>query len=64
MSQEPERWLDRLVAACFSLLFGALALYGAVWLIEAMWWVLLIILGVGLLLGGVIAVLRARLRGW
>ena len=64
MTQEPAQWLDRLVGACFSLLLGALALYGAVWLIEGLWMVLLIIVCVGLLLGGAVAVLRARWRGW
>lgn len=42
MSQEPERWLDRLVGACFGVFFGALALYGAVWLLRAVWvWVVI-----------------------
>mgnify|MGYP000958400282 CR=1 FL=1 len=30
MSDQPERFIDKLVGACFAILFGALALYGAV----------------------------------
>jgi hypothetical protein len=37
VSREPERLLDRLVGACVTVLIGALALYGAVWLLRAIW---------------------------
>lgn len=58
MSQEPARWLDRLVGACFTFFLGALALYGAVWLLEAVWVPLLVVVGLGLVTVATIIVLR------
>jgi hypothetical protein len=64
VSQEPSRWLDRLVSACFSVLLGALALYGAVWLLRAVW-VVLVIGGVVVTITGLMFLaLRGRSRGW
>ena len=45
MSKEPERLLDRLMSACFNVLLGALALYGAVWLLAQVWTELVVIGG-------------------
>lgn len=55
MSQEPQRWLDRLVGACISVLIGALALYGAIWLLRAIWPELVI---VGMSLAGIVGLTR------
>lgn len=56
-SNEPARLLDRLVSACFSVLTGALALYGAAWLLCQVWRVLV---GVGV----VVAVVTATVTVW
>lgn len=37
MSDQPERFIDRAVGACFAVLFAALALYGAVYLVNRVW---------------------------
>ena len=60
----PSGWLDRLVGACLTLLIGAIAIFVAVRLIEAVWQGLLAVLGVLLLLGIGVAVAQARFRGW
>ncbi len=65
MNQEPGRFLDRLVGACFSLLLGALALYIAAKLVAAVWTILLLAcLVVGVLLGLAVLVHRSRSNGW
>lgn len=56
--------LDRIQDACVTALVGALALYGAVWLLRAIWPELLI---VGLVAGGIAGLLmwwRQRCGGW
>ncbi len=63
-SSNPCSWLDSLLGLCFGLLLAALAVYVAVRLIEAIWTVLLLILGIGGLLAAVAALLRRRDRGW
>jgi hypothetical protein len=60
----PQSWLDQLIGVCFSLLLGAAAIYLAVQLLEAVWQVLLVILGIIGAAGIGIAVLRARNQGW
>lgn len=60
----PRSLLDDLFGLCFSLLVAAIAVHVAVKLIEAVWPVLLVILGVGLLLTGGVALARRRDRGW
>jgi CHASE2 domain-containing sensor protein len=37
VNNEPTRLLDRLVGACFAVLVGAMALYGAVQIVSAVW---------------------------
>lgn len=64
MTQEPSRWLDRLVGACFSVLLAALALYGAVWLLRAVWTWLVIGGAVVAIAGLTFLALRGRSRGW
>lgn len=63
-SSDPRTWMDRAIGTCLGALVGALAIYVAVRLIEAVWSVLLVIVSVGLLLVGLVVVLRARIRGW
>jgi hypothetical protein len=36
-SSDPRSWLDRLVGLCLSVFVGALALFGAVHLVESVW---------------------------
>lgn len=60
----PRGWLDGLFGLCFSLLLAAIAVHVAVRLIEAVWPVLLVILGIGTLLAAGLALLRRRDRGW
>lgn len=55
---------NRLLEACFSLLLAALALYGAVIIIEAIWVQLCIILAVAGLLGFVGWWLWQRFSSW
>lgn len=64
MSGDPRSWLDRAVGVCLAILVGAVALFVAIRLIEAVATALLIILGAALLVAIGIAVLRARNRGW
>ena len=64
--RDPGRWLDRLVGACFGLLLGAMALYGAVQVISSVW--LPLTIGVasvgGVALGIWLVVWRSRWRSW
>lgn len=61
---DPRGLVDRLVAACLSLLVGATAVYVAVRLIEAVWNVLVIIGIVALFVIVSITLLRRRTDGW
>jgi hypothetical protein len=63
-SADPRNWLDRLISLCLSLLVGAVAVFIAVKLIEAVWTALLVILGVSAFLAIAVCILRARKRGW
>jgi heme/copper-type cytochrome/quinol oxidase subunit 2 len=64
VSNEPQRWLDRLVSACVSVFMGALALYGAVWLLSLVWTQLLVIIVVVVVATVAIAVWRFRQSRW
>ncbi len=62
--QEPQRWLDRLVGTCVNVLIGALALYGAVWLLRAIWPELVMVTLLGACVVGLISWWRVRRSGW
>lgn len=51
MSQDPGRWVDRVVGWCFCILLGVIALYCAVWLLESMLPTLMLAIGVLTLIG-------------
>lgn len=57
MSQDPGRWLDRVIGWCVGVLLGVIALYCAVRLIESILPTLLVIIGVLTLAGLIIGVL-------
>lgn len=63
-ASDPRSWLDRAVGACLSVLVGAAALVVAVRLIESVWVVVVSVAGVVLLVAVLVAVYRARTRGW
>lgn len=46
MSQEPSRWMDRLIGWCFGILLGVIALYCAVRLIESILPTLIVVIGI------------------
>jgi hypothetical protein len=54
VNKEPQRLLDRLVGVCVTVLIGALALYGAVWLLRAIWPDLVIVAIIGAIIWGLI----------
>lgn len=64
--RDPARWLDRLVGACFGVLLGAMALYGAVQVISSVWLPLTIGVGTVVGIGALVwlGVWRSRWRGW
>lgn len=64
MNNEPQRLADRLVEACVTVLIGALALYGAVWLLRAIWPELVIVAFVSATIYGLIVWLRNRGSRW
>jgi len=64
VTEEPQRWLDRLVGACISVLIGALALYGAVWLLRAMWPQLTVVALTAAVIVGVFSWWQGRRSGW
>jgi hypothetical protein len=61
---EPRSWLDRVVGACLGVLAGAVALYVAVRLVEAVAVALLIMAGVVVLAVAAFMFLRYRSRDW
>jgi hypothetical protein len=63
-SSDRRSWLDKAVGVCLRVLVGATALFIAVRLLEAVWTVLLVIVGVGVFIAVGIAITRARNRGW
>lgn len=56
MSQEPGRWMDKLIGWCFGILLGVIALYCAVQLIQSILPTLIVIIGILALVGFVIGV--------
>lgn len=56
--------LDRLVDVCISVLIGALALYGAMWLLRAIWPDLLLVAGSLAGIVGLVTWWRTRQSGW
>jgi len=64
MSDQPERFIDKLVGACFAVLFGALALYGAVYVVDRVW--LQLAIGAAVLAAIALFVMwwRGRWRRW
>jgi Na+/glutamate symporter len=63
-SYGPRSWLDRWLNLCVSLFIASAAIYGAVWLIEAVWVPLLVIVGTAVVLVASVTVLWRRHRGW
>lgn len=61
---ERRRLGDRLLDVCFSVLIGALALYGAVWLLRAVWPELVMVAVVGGCVIGLVAWWRGRYARW
>jgi Na+/glutamate symporter len=61
---DPRSWLDRWVGLCVSLFIASAAIYGAVWLIEAVWVPLLVIVCTVAVLVGTATVLWRWHRGW
>lgn len=60
----PRRAGDRLLEVCFSLLLSAMALYGVVWIIEAIWLPLCLLALAGLAGGGLVVWLWRRFHNW
>jgi hypothetical protein len=60
----PTSVFDQMVAACFSILAAAVALYFAVRLIELVWVALLLIALFAGLVVGLLLALRWRRQGW
>lgn len=54
MSQEPSKWMDKIIGWCFGILLGVIALYSAVSLIESIMPTLIVIIGVIALIAAVI----------
>lgn len=61
---DPRSLVDRIVGVCLSLLVGAVAVYIAVRLLQAVWVVLLVIVCVGIFLSLAVTLLRRRQRRW
>jgi hypothetical protein len=55
-AEGPGRWIDRLIAWCWSILGGAIALYCAVKLLEAIWPALLVIIGAAAIIALIIRI--------
>jgi len=60
----PSRYLDALVGACFGLLLGAMALYGAVQVVSSIWLQLCIAIGVAAVVGLAVLLVVRWLRRW
>lgn len=63
-SSSPRSLLDRWVNLCVSLFIASAAIYGAVWLIEAVWVPLLVIVGTVAALVVTATMLWRRHHGW
>lgn len=64
MSETPDRWLDRLVGGCVGVLLGAMALYGAVQIVESVWVPLSIGVAAIAVISSAAWLLIARSRRW
>ena len=64
MSSEPERTGSRLFDACVAVLLAAMALYGAVAIIGAIWRPLCIGIAVIGFIAATIWIINGRLRRW
>lgn len=62
--EEPERIGRRLIGACIGVFIGAMALYGAVKLIQAVWVWLAVLVFVSAVLVGIVRLVLARFRRW
>ena len=56
MSQEPSKWMDKIIGWCFGALMGVIALYCAVQLIQSILPTLIVITGIVALIAAVIGV--------
>jgi hypothetical protein len=56
VSQEPGKWMDKMIGWCFGALLGVIALYCAVRLIESILPALIVIVGILALIAAVIGV--------
>lgn len=64
MNGDPRHLLGRLFDACIGVLVAAMALYGAVYILQAIWlWLCLIaaVVGIGFVVWWVVS---TRYRGW
>lgn len=64
MNSDPRRLLTRLFDACLMVLLAAMALYGAVVILQAIWIYLCVlgaVIGVGFLIWRIVS---TRYRGW
>lgn len=52
----PGRWIDRIIGWCFGILAGAIALYCAVKVLEAIWLALVVIVGIVAILALIIRI--------
>jgi hypothetical protein len=64
MSDEPSRVGSRLLDLCLAVLLGAMALYGAVAILEAIWVYLCILAAVLAIVGLLWWLFHTRYRGW
>ena len=56
MSQEPGKWMDKIIGWCFGILLGVIALYCAVRLIESILPTLVMIIGLLAVVAAIIGV--------
>lgn len=54
MSQEPSKWMDKIIGACFGVLLAVIALYCAVRLLESILPTLIVIIGILALIAALI----------
>lgn len=63
-SSDPKSLIDQLVGACFTVLLGAVALYCAMQVLEAVLPFLVVLIGGAALVAAGIVVVRWRRGGW
>jgi ABC-type multidrug transport system permease subunit len=54
VSQEPSKWMDKIIGACFGVLLAVIALYCAVRLLESILPTLIVIIGILALIAALI----------